>query len=176
MHCKPLAAAALSLCALAFPANALAWDHHNKVGPSQQNIAVQQNHQGGQVNFSPQVQVASADNGNGLITEGSGDRNSDSQTTVSQNQGNAALQANDSSNGSQDNGGDPKSGSGQTNLAGQGNSQGGQLNVSPQVQIASGDNGNGLVTQGSGDGNSDSQTTATQNQGNLLLQGNGSNS
>ena len=87
------------------------------------------------------------------------------------------MQSNSASGGSSKGGCDsqrPPARLEQSNGASQGNAQGLQLNVAPQAQVLSGDNGNGLIASHSGNGNSNSQTSANQDQGNLLLQGNGS--
>jgi hypothetical protein len=154
---------------LAFPAGALAGQgKHETTTVQQHNYVAQGNAQGLQANIAPQAQVLSGDNGNGLIASHSGNGNSNSQTSANQDQSNAAAQSNSASDGSAD----PSSGSSQSNGAGQGNIQGLQLNVAPQAQVLSGDNGNGLIASHSGNGNSNSQTSANQDQGNLLLQGN----
>ena len=96
MQGKHLAAVVAGLGALAFPANALAWGGHIAPGTVQRNAVWQQNSQGKQVNISPQVQLASGDNGNGLIAYKSGNGNSDTQAQANQDQGNLALQGNGS--------------------------------------------------------------------------------
>jgi hypothetical protein len=120
--------------------------------------------------------VLSADNGNGLISAGSGNRNGDTQTSANQDQSNTAVQGNGASAGPAKGSCNqqPSSGPSQSNGAAQGNAQGLQANVAPQVQVLSADNGNGLIASNSGNRNGDTQTSANQDQSNTTVQGNGS--
>ena len=161
-----LAAVVAGVCAMAFPAGALANTGEHKT--AQHNVAAQGNAQGLQANVAPQAQVLSGDNGNGLIASHSGNGNSNSQTSANQDQSNAAVQSNSAS----DRSADPSSGASQSNGAAQGNIQGLQLNIAPQAQVLSGDNGNGLIASHSGNGNSNSQTSANQDQSNAAVQSN----
>jgi hypothetical protein len=87
-----LAAVVAGVCAMAFPAGALASTGGHKT--TQHNFAAQGNAQGLQANIAPQTQVLSGDNGNGLIASHSGNGNSNSQTSANQDQGNLLLQGN----------------------------------------------------------------------------------
>jgi len=108
----------------------------------QVNASDQSQHQGGQINFSPQVGIES----------------SQSQANQSQSQSNAQANGNNGSQNTGDPSGDPQgAGTKQINASGQDQSQGGQINISPQIGIES------------------SQSQANQSQSQSSAQANGNN-